>query len=139
MHQAAQDLPDSPEEPAPPVPPSPPEAAVPSADMRGDDWLARSGHSELAIGSRLAPGARVVRGRKREVISRSYNRLLRIGLGARFSDAQCGFKAIRADAARRLLPEIQDQDAQIRGLGQANGFSVWSNRNLVHGHGNGRG
>ena len=70
--------------------------------------LAR-GHSEVAIGTRLAPGSRVVRGRKRELISRSYNRLLRVTLRARFSDAQCGFKAIRADAARRLLPLVADE------------------------------
>jgi putative flippase GtrA len=69
-----------------------------------------SGHSDLAIGTRLAPGSRVVRGRKRELISRTYNRLLRISLGARFSDAQCGFKAITADAARRLLVTVEDQD-----------------------------
>ena len=56
-----------------------------------------SGHSDLAIGSRLARGARVVRGTKRELISRCYNALLHIVLGTRFSDAQCGFKAIRAD------------------------------------------
>lgn len=68
-----------------------------------------SGHSEVAIGTRLAPGSRVVRGRKRELISRSYNRLVRVTLRARFSDAQCGFKAIRADAARRLLPLVADE------------------------------
>jgi putative flippase GtrA len=67
-----------------------------------------SGHSDLAIGSRLARGSRVVRGPKREFISRSYNLLLRASLSARFSDAQCGFKAIRADVARRLLPMVHD-------------------------------
>ncbi|MGA2519218.1 MAG: bifunctional glycosyltransferase family 2/GtrA family protein [Acidimicrobiales bacterium] len=67
-----------------------------------------SGHSDLAIGTRLARGARVVRGTKREVISRLYNLLLHATLAARFSDAQCGFKAIRADRARALLPLVQD-------------------------------
>jgi putative flippase GtrA len=67
-----------------------------------------SGHSDLAIGSRLARGSRVVRGAKREFISRSYNLILRGTLAARFSDAQCGFKAIRADVAERLLPMVQD-------------------------------
>jgi glycosyltransferase involved in cell wall biosynthesis len=67
-----------------------------------------SGHSDLAIGSRLARGSHVVRGAKRELISRLYNRLLHVTLGARFTDAQCGFKAIRADAARRLLPGVGD-------------------------------
>jgi glycosyltransferase involved in cell wall biosynthesis len=67
-----------------------------------------SGHSEVAIGTRLAPGSRIVRSRKRELISRVYNRLLHIVLRARFSDAQCGFKALRADTARRLLPQVTD-------------------------------
>jgi putative flippase GtrA len=67
-----------------------------------------SGHSDVAIGTRLRRGARVVRGPKREVISRCYNLLLHATLGTRFSDAQCGFKAIRADAARALLPLVAD-------------------------------
>ena len=69
-----------------------------------------SGHSDLSIGTRLARGSRVVRGPKREVISRCYNALLRGLLRARFSDAQCGFKAIRADAAQRLLPIVEDNN-----------------------------
>jgi putative flippase GtrA len=67
-----------------------------------------SGHSDLAIGSRLARGARVVRGAKREFISRCYNLILRSALFVRFSDAQCGFKAIRADVAEHLLPLVAD-------------------------------
>jgi len=67
-----------------------------------------SGHSDIAIGSRLAASARVVRGPKREIVSRGYNLLLRGMLGARFSDAQCGFKAVRADVAQRLLPLVAD-------------------------------
>jgi glycosyltransferase involved in cell wall biosynthesis len=85
-----------------------------------------SGHSDLAIGTRLSAGARVQRSLKRELISRCYNRLLRVTLRARFSDAQCGFKALRADVAAGLLPHVQDQEwffdtellmvAQRRGL-----------------------
>jgi putative flippase GtrA len=67
-----------------------------------------SGHSDVAIGTRLARGARVIRGPRRETISRCYNLLLHALLGTRFSDAQCGFKAIRADAARALLPLTAD-------------------------------
>jgi glycosyltransferase involved in cell wall biosynthesis/putative flippase GtrA len=67
-----------------------------------------SGHSDVAIGTRLAPSSRVARGPKREVISRCYNLLLHAALGVGFSDAQCGFKAIRADQGRRLLPLVQD-------------------------------
>jgi putative flippase GtrA len=68
-----------------------------------------SGHSEVAIGTRLAPGSRVTRGLKREFISRSYNRLLRLSLRARFSDAQCGFKAVRSDVLPELLAAVEDQ------------------------------
>jgi glycosyltransferase involved in cell wall biosynthesis len=67
-----------------------------------------SGHSDVAIGTRLARGARVIRGPRREIISRCYNLLLHATLGTGFSDAQCGFKAIRADQARRLLPLVAD-------------------------------
>ena len=67
-----------------------------------------SGHSDLAIGTRLARDSRVVRGAKREFISRSYNLILRGTLAARFSDAQCGFKAIRGDVAQRLVPLVED-------------------------------
>ncbi len=67
-----------------------------------------SGHNDVAIGTRLARGARVVRGPRREIISRCYNLLLHATLGTRFSDAQCGFKAIRADQARALLPLTSD-------------------------------
>ncbi|WP_191328506.1 dolichyl-phosphate beta-glucosyltransferase [Klenkia taihuensis] len=67
-----------------------------------------SGHSDLAIGTRLAGSSRVVRGAKREFISRSYNLLLRGTLATHVSDAQCGFKAISADVAARLLPLVED-------------------------------
>lgn len=67
-----------------------------------------SGHSDLAVGTRLAPGSRVVRGPRREVISRCYNVLLRCTLSVGFSDAQCGFKAVRREAAEQLLPLVRD-------------------------------
>jgi len=68
-----------------------------------------SGHSDVAIGTRLAPGAHVVRGARREVISRSYNLLVRTLLGTACSDAQCGFKAVRRDVAAVVLPLVEDE------------------------------
>jgi len=68
-----------------------------------------SGHAAIAVGSRLAAGARTTRGAKRELISRAYNALLHLTLGTRVRDAQCGFKAMRADLARALLPEVDDE------------------------------
>jgi glycosyltransferase involved in cell wall biosynthesis len=67
-----------------------------------------TGHAGIAVGSRLAPGASVTRSAKRELISRCYNRILRLSLGTRVRDAQCGFKAVRADVARALVPEVED-------------------------------
>ncbi len=69
-----------------------------------------SGHSQVSIGSRLVTGSRVTRGPKREVISRVYNILLRLVLRVRFKDAQCGFKALRADVARSLLPDVVNRN-----------------------------
>ena len=68
-----------------------------------------SGHSQLSIGSRIDPGARVLRGAKREFISRSYNLLLRGALRCGFSDAQCGFKAMRRDAVEPVMDQVEDQ------------------------------
>ena len=87
-----------------------------------------SGHSDVAIGTRLARGARVIRGPRREVISRCYNLLLHATLGTRFSDAQCGFKAISADKARILLPLTRDSgwffDTELLVLAQRAGLRI---------------
>jgi glycosyltransferase involved in cell wall biosynthesis len=87
-----------------------------------------SGHSDIAIGTRLAHGSRVIRGPKREIISRCYNLLLRTALRARFSDAQCGFKAIRACQARQLLPLVADRgwffDTELLVLAERAGLRI---------------
>ncbi len=87
-----------------------------------------SGHSDLAIGTRLARGSRVVRGPKREVISRTYNRLLHLTLRSRFSDAQCGFKAGRAATIKALLPRVEDQawffDTELLVLAERSGLRI---------------
>src|SRR5437867_1324654 len=59
------------------------------AERRGD----------IAIGSRLAAGSRVTRSLRRRVLTRGYNSLIKVMFGARFSDAQCGFKAASREAA----------------------------------------
>jgi glycosyltransferase involved in cell wall biosynthesis len=87
-----------------------------------------SGHSDVAIGTRLHRAARVQRTAKRELISRCYNRLLHLVLRARFSDAQCGFKAIRAETAHDLLPLVADQewffDTELLVLAQRRGLRI---------------
>ena len=87
-----------------------------------------SGHSDVAIGTRLAPGSHVVRGPKRELISRCYNLLVRAALHNRFSDAQCGFKAMRGDVAHALLPVVQDNawffDTELLVAAERNGLRI---------------
>ncbi|WAJ31724.1 bifunctional glycosyltransferase family 2/GtrA family protein [Arthrobacter sp. FX8] len=87
-----------------------------------------SGHSDISIGTRLGQSARVRRGPKREFISRSYNFLLRRTMQVRFSDAQCGFKAIRADVAKRLLPHIEDNcwffDTELLIIAERSGLRI---------------
>jgi putative flippase GtrA len=87
-----------------------------------------SGHSDLAIGTRLSRSARVVRGPKRELISRTYNMILHLVLRTRFSDAQCGFKAIRNDRARQLLPLVSDRawffDTELLVLAERAGLRI---------------
>jgi glycosyltransferase involved in cell wall biosynthesis len=68
------------------------------------------GEADLAIGSRLCPGTRVTRSFKRETLSRGYNLLLWLAFRRRFSDAQCGFKAITREAAHALLPRVEDNE-----------------------------
>lgn len=87
-----------------------------------------SGHSEIAIGTRLAHSARTRRSLRREVVSRAYNALLRYGFGAGFSDAQCGFKAARTDVVRPLMDKIEDDgwffDTELLLLAEHNGLRV---------------
>lgn len=87
-----------------------------------------SGHSDLAIGTRLHRGSRVVRGAKREFISRSYNLMLRHTLSTRFSDATCGFKAIRQEVAAHLLPLVEDNgfffDTELLVLAERSGLRI---------------
>ncbi len=102
-----------------------------STDLRGLLPLVApllSGHSDLAIGTRLAHSSRVVRGPKREFISRSYNRILHTALRAKFSDAQCGFKAVRRDVLDPLLTDVRDEgwffDTELLVLAQRRGLRI---------------
>ena len=87
-----------------------------------------SGHSEVSIGTRLAHSSHVRRQIRREVLSRGYNALIHLGFRAGFSDAQCGFKALRADAAHELLPLVRDEgwffDTELLLLAERRGFRI---------------
>jgi glycosyltransferase involved in cell wall biosynthesis len=87
-----------------------------------------SGHSEIAIGTRLAHQAHVRRQIKREILSRGYNLIVHLLFRVGFSDAQCGFKALRADVARRLVPLVVDEgwffDTELLLLAERNGMRI---------------
>jgi glycosyltransferase involved in cell wall biosynthesis/putative flippase GtrA len=87
-----------------------------------------SGHSDVAIGSRFANGAHVLRGARRELVSRLYNVMLRGALRPHFTDATCGFKAARRETAQALLPLVRDDrwffDTEFLVLAERNGFRI---------------
>ena len=87
-----------------------------------------TGHSDVAIGSRLLRGAMVTRQWKRELISRCYNLLIKTLFGNRFSDAQCGFKAIKRGVAQELLPQVEDGewffDTELLWLAEERGLRI---------------
>lgn len=88
-----------------------------------------TGHSDLAIGSRLLRGAMVTRQWKREIISRCYNLMIKALCRNRFSDAQCGFKAIRRSDAWALLPHVENQewffDTELLLLAEERGLRIY--------------
>jgi len=83
---------------------------------------------DLSVGSRLLEPSMTSRGLKREVLSRGYNLLLRGLFRTRFSDAQCGFKAMTRNAANELLPLVKDGgwfwDTELLVLAERLGFRI---------------
>jgi glycosyltransferase involved in cell wall biosynthesis len=92
------------------------------------DGLVKEGY-HLAIGSRLKKGAKVERQLKREIISRCYNLLIRLMFRNRFSDAQCGFKALTRQAVLDLVPIVEDQgwffDSELLLRAEQKGYQIY--------------
>jgi glycosyltransferase involved in cell wall biosynthesis len=84
---------------------------------------------DVAIGSRLLQASQTMRSPKREVISRAYNMMVKGMFLTRFSDAQCGFKALRREVAQALLPHVQNKnwffDTEILLLAEKHGFRIF--------------
>ena len=83
---------------------------------------------DVATGSRLLPESQTHRSPFRESLSRSYNWLVHAALGARFSDAQCGFKALSRTAVQHLVPQVHDEswffDTELLTLAEKQGFRI---------------
>lgn len=89
--------------------------------------IAEEGYG-VAIGSRLARGAKTTRSLSRTVFSRGYNAIIKATFWTRFSDAQCGFKAISREVAERVLPVIEDNnwffDTELLILAERMGYRI---------------
>lgn len=62
--------------------------------------------ADAATGSRKVPGARAERTAKRSLLSGAYNTWVRLWLGSKVHDHQCGFKAFRREAVLQLLERV---------------------------------
>jgi len=84
---------------------------------------------DLATGSRLMHGAIVTRQWKREIISRSYNLLIRLMFWHRFRDAQCGFKGATRKGVDQLVPQVKNQawffDTELLLQGERQGYRIF--------------
>jgi glycosyltransferase involved in cell wall biosynthesis len=91
------------------------------------DAIVNDGY-HVAFGSRLAKGAKTTRSPRRELISRSYNLVIQLGMGTRFKDAQCGFKALSRGAARALVPRVASNhwffDTELLVIAEKRGFRM---------------
>jgi hypothetical protein len=83
---------------------------------------------DLAIASRLRPESQVTRGAKRELISRVYNLFIKCVLFTRFSDAQCGFKAVSRRVVDEIVPQVRDEawffDTELLVLAEKQGYRI---------------
>ncbi len=102
-----------------------------STELPALEKICRAIHEDgfhLGTGSRLMAESSVTRGLKREFISRSYNLFVKLVLGTKFSDAQCGFKAITQEVASKIIPQIEDNgwffDTELLVLAEKQGFKI---------------
>ena len=86
------------------------------------------GIADITYGSRLHSQSKTSRGWKREIISRSYVFILNFFARLKVSDAQCGFKAIRTEIARDILPLVEDNgwffDSELLIIAQHNSMKI---------------
>jgi hypothetical protein len=83
---------------------------------------------DIAIGSRLAKGSKTQRCFKREITSRMYNIFLKFVLFTKFSDAQCGFKAVTREIVDKVVPQVKDKswffDTELLVLAEKQGYRI---------------
>jgi hypothetical protein len=84
--------------------------------------------ASIATGSRLMRDSRTRRPLKRDIASKGFNMLVRLLLGSKLHDHQCGFKAFRRKEAVSLLKKVKDNywfwDTEILVRAQKEGIRV---------------
>lgn len=85
---------------------------------------------DIAIGSRNATGARVYgRNLLRTITSKGYIALIKLFFMVRFTDAQCGFKAVTRRIVDELVPHIEDNawffDTELLILAEKLGYRIY--------------
>lgn len=83
---------------------------------------------DIAIGSRLAKGSKTKRCFKREITSRIYNIFVKCVLFTKFTDAQCGFKAVTREVVNNIVPQVKDEywffDTELLVLAEKQGYRI---------------
>ncbi|OGO51224.1 MAG: hypothetical protein A2148_10110 [Chloroflexi bacterium RBG_16_68_14] len=83
---------------------------------------------DVATGSRMARGSQITRSLRREITSRGLIFLIKLLFLSKLSDTQCGFKAITRQAARELLPLVENDewffDTELLLLAEKGGYRV---------------
>lgn len=91
------------------------------------DALVHEGY-DISTGTRLARSSNTRRCFKREITSRAYNIFLKCILFTKFSDAQCGFKAVTRDVVNKIIPQVKDQgwffDTEMLVLAEKQGLRI---------------
>lgn len=84
--------------------------------------------ADASTGSRLMDGSDVARTAERDIASRGYNTLVRLVLGSRLRDHQCGFKGFRKQSLMALLPNVQAEhwfwDTEVLVRAQRAGYAI---------------
>jgi glycosyltransferase involved in cell wall biosynthesis len=83
----------------------------------------------ISIGSRLLSKSKIKRSLKREIISRIYNLIVKIIHQVKFSDAQCGFKAVKREVFQKLSPLIKNNewffDSEMLIISEKLGYKIY--------------
>lgn len=83
---------------------------------------------DISTGTRLVKKSKTDRSIKREILSIGYNLFLKSIIFNKFSDAQCGFKAVRKDVVNKIVPMIKSNewffDTELLTLGEKKGYKI---------------